>query len=196
MGLLLMKIAITGHTAGIGQAFAQILQHRGHDIVGLSKRNGDNIRNIPKILEKIIPCDLFINNAQSGYAQTELLYAVWEAWQDQPGKHIWCIGTMMTQSPTDQPVPGQSVMAMSQYRNQKIALDDAITQLRNKKHMPVITMIRPGGIATQPGQTSEWPYCDVDAWADTVISTMVLANAHGMRYNELSLGAAKNRIPL
>jgi len=191
-----MKIAITGHTAGIGQAFANVLQNCGHEIVGLSKRQGDNIRNTPKIVEKIIPCDLFINNAQAGYAQTELLYAVWQVWQDQPGKHIWCIGTMMTQSPIDQSVPGQSDMAMSQYRNQKIALDDAIAQLRNKKHMPVITMIRPGAVATQPGQTPDWPYCQVDAWANTVISTMLLANEQGMRFNELALCAAKTRMPL
>ena len=196
MELLSMKIAVTGHTAGIGQALSNILCQRGHEIVGLSKRNGDNIRNIPKIIEKIIACDMFINNAQAGYAQTELLYSVWEAWQDQPGKHIWCIGTMMTQSPIDQSIPGQSDMAMSQYRNQKIALDDAIAQLRNKKHLPVITMIRPGAVSTQPGQTSEWPYCHVEAWANTVISTMLLANEQGMRYNELALSAAKNRIPL
>ena len=191
-----MKIAITGHTAGIGQAFANILQGRGHDIVGLSKRNGDNIRNISKIVEKITPCDLFINNAQAGYAQTELLYAVWEAWQNQPGKHIWCIGTMMTQYPVELDVPGYSDIDMSQYRNQKTALDDAIAQLRNKKHMPVITIIRPGAVATQPGQTPEWPYCDVDAWANTVISTMLLANEQGMRFNELSLGSAKTKLPL
>ena len=189
-----MKIAITGHTAGIGQAFANILQGRGHDIVGLSKRNGDNIRNISKIVEKITPCDLFINNAQAGYAQTELLYAVWEAWQNQPGKHIWCIGTMMTQYPVELDVPGYSDIDMSQYR--KTALDDAIAQLRNKKHMPVITIIRPGAVATQPGQTPEWPYCDVDAWANTVISTMLLANEQGMRFNELSLGSAKTKLPL
>jgi nucleoside-diphosphate-sugar epimerase len=191
-----MKIAITGHTAGIGQAFTTILSGRGHDIVGLSKRHGDNIRNMPKIVEKIIPCDIFINNAQAGYAQTELLYAVWEKWQDLPGKHIWCIGTMMTQSPIDQSVPEQSDMAMSQYRNQKIALDDAIAQLRNKKHMPVITMIRPGAVATQPGQTHEWPYCNVDNWASVVVSTMLLANQQGMRYNELALSAAKSIVPL
>jgi nucleoside-diphosphate-sugar epimerase len=191
-----MKIAITGHTAGIGQAFANILQRRGHEIVGLSKRHGHNIKNIPKIAEKIMPCDIFINNAQAGYAQTELLYAVWEKWQDLPGKHIWCIGTMMTQSPIDQSVPEQSDMAMSQYRNQKIALDDAIAQLRNKKHMPVITMIRPGAVATQPGQTPEWPYCNVDNWASVVVSTMLLANQQGMRYNELALSAAKSIVPL
>jgi hypothetical protein len=85
---------------------------------------------------------------------------------------------------------------MSQYRNQKIALDDAIAQLRNKKYMPVITMIRPGSVATQPGQTPEWPYCDVGTWAGVVVSTMLLANEQGMRYNELALGAAKNQLPL
>jgi NADP-dependent 3-hydroxy acid dehydrogenase YdfG len=191
-----MKIAITGHTAGIGQAFAKILANRGHEIVGLSRRHGDNIRNTVKIVEKIAPCDIFINNAQAGYAQTELLYAVWQAWQEQPGKHIWCIGTMMTQSPVDQAVPGQSNISMSQYRNQKIALDDAIAQLRNKTHLPIITMIRPGAVATQPGQTTDWPYCEVDAWVNTVISTMLLANDQGMRYNELTLSAAKTRVPL
>ena len=191
-----MKIAITGHTAGIGQAFANVLQNRGHEIVGLSKRQGDNIRNTPKIVEKIIPCDLFINNAQAGYAQTELLYAVWQVWQDQPGKHIWCVGTMMTQYPVDLHVPGYSDIDMSHYRNQKIALDDAIAQLRNKKHMPVITMIRPGAVATQPGQTPDWPYCQVDAWANTVISTMLLANEQSMRFNELALCAAKTQMTL
>lgn len=191
-----MKIAITGHTAGIGRAFANVLQNRGHEIVGLSKRHGDNIRNTFKILEKITPCDIFINNAQAGYAQTELLYAVWQAWQDKPGKHIWCIGTMMTQYPVDLNVPEYTDIDMSQYRNQKIALDDAIAQLRNKKHMPVITIIRPGSIATQPGQTAEWPYCDVNAWTELVVSTMVSANEQGMRYNELTLSAAKTQMPL
>ena len=76
-----MKIAITGHTAGIGQALARALSQRGHKIIGLSKREGHNIRVIPKIAAKIEPCDMFVNNAQAGYAQTELLYAVWESWQ-------------------------------------------------------------------------------------------------------------------
>jgi len=196
LGLFSMKIAITGHTAGIGQSLTTVLQNRGHDIVGLSKRHGDNIRNIPKIVAKILSCDIFINNAQAGYAQTELLYAVWEKWQDQPGKHIWCVGTMMTQSPVELDVPGHSDIDMSQYRNQKIALDDAVAQLRHKKHMPVITMIRPGAVATQPGQTPEWPYCNVDAWANTVISTMLLANEQGMRFNELALCAAKTTMAL
>jgi hypothetical protein len=191
-----MKIAITGHTAGIGQALANILQQRGHEIIGLSKRDGNNIRNIPKIVEKILPCDLFINNAQSGYAQTELLYEVWDKWQGQENKYIWCIGTMMTQHPINFPIPGQSDVAMNQYRNQKIALDDATAQLRWKKLWPAITMIRPGGVATQPGQAAEWPHCETNAWANTIVSTIISANQQGMHFNELALGCTKSPIPL
>ena len=69
-----MKIAITGHSAGIGQALAKQYEARGHEIVGLSKRYGHNIKTIPKIADHIEPCDMFINNAQSGFAQTELLF--------------------------------------------------------------------------------------------------------------------------
>ena len=64
-----MKIAITGHTAGIGQALAEA--YYGNEIVGLSKREGNNIRNTLKIADAIEPCDMFINNAQAGFAQTE-----------------------------------------------------------------------------------------------------------------------------
>ena len=66
-----MKIAITGHTSGIGQALARQYEQRGHTIVGLSKRDGNDIRNIPKIADQIESCDLFINNAQQGFYQTD-----------------------------------------------------------------------------------------------------------------------------
>ena len=184
-----MKIAITGHTAGIGKALTRVLSQRGHEILGLSKRDGHNIRVIPKIAARIEPCDMFINNAQAGYAQTELLYAVWESWQGQPNKHIWCIGTMMAQCPVDPPVPGQTELNMSAYRNQKIALEQAINQLRWKNEWPSITLIRPGAVATQPGQVPEYPYCEVNAWADTVIAAMVSADQQNMTFQELSLGS-------
>ena len=89
-----MKIAITGHTNGIGKSFAQYLSSRGHEIVGLSQREGHNIRNIPKILEHITPCDMWINNAQAGYAQTELFQHVVEQWHNDTNKMIWVISTI------------------------------------------------------------------------------------------------------
>jgi putative NADH-flavin reductase len=93
-----MKIAITGHTAGIGQAMANQYQSRGHEIVGISRREGHNIRVIPKVCALIEPCDVFVNNAQAGFAQTDLLFEMSKRWT-QSRKHIIVISTMMTQDP-------------------------------------------------------------------------------------------------
>ena len=93
-----MKIAITGGTAGIGQALGNAYESRGHEVVRLSRRTGHNIRVIPKIADAIEPCDLFVNNAQAGYAQTELLFEMAQRWAGTR-KHIIVISTMMTQDP-------------------------------------------------------------------------------------------------
>jgi len=78
-----MKIAITGHSAGIGQALTKIYTEQGHEVIGLSRRNGYNIRSLPKVADMIEPCNMFINNAQVGFAQTELFWEVWNRWKGQ-----------------------------------------------------------------------------------------------------------------
>jgi NADP-dependent 3-hydroxy acid dehydrogenase YdfG len=143
-----MKIAITGHSSGIGAAFSRYLSARGHEIIGISKRDGNNIRNIPKVVDIISTCDMWINNAQSGYAQTELLYKMAEAWNDDRSKMIWNISTMLTQDQEVPSVPGLSFTAMAEYKNQKRALEDAHQQLRTSKVS--MCLIRPGAVATQP----------------------------------------------
>ena len=119
------RIAITGHSAGIGQAFAKIYKEQGHEVVGLSRRNGFNIRNIPKLLGEIGSCDIFINNAQVGFAQTELLFAVHQAWQGVPNKQIISISTLMTSLPSSC-IQG---LDMLHYHVQKTTLEEAVRQL-------------------------------------------------------------------
>ena len=88
-------IAITGHSAGIGLALSQIFEEQGNKIVGLSRRNGYNIRSLPKVADAIENCDMFINNAQVGYAQTDLLFEMFKRWKGKP-KYIINISTLMT----------------------------------------------------------------------------------------------------
>lgn len=175
-----MKIAITGHTAGIGQALAEA--YYGNEIVGLSKRDGNNIRNIPKIADQIEPCDMFINNAQAGYSQTELLFEMAKRWQGT-GKKIIVISTMMTQDPTSS-LPG---LDMDQYRVQKVALEEAVKQLRSRKLGLKIIIVRPGNIATSADKTVP-PSADPDQWARTLVGILNMAEANNMAIPDISLG--------
>ena len=178
-------IAITGHSAGIGNAFAKRLEADGHVIVGLSKRDGNNIRVIPKIVEKIAPCDMWINNAQAGYAQTELLYKVCERWKDQGPKLIWSIGTIMSRFQTLPDIQGLDSYTVAEYRTQKRSLIDAVDTLRvltpNVRHC----LIHPGAVATQ----SERPNgADVNAWANYTVDTWNQARRNNLIINEIGIG--------
>ena len=177
-----MKIAITGHTAGIGKALAQA--YHKHEIIGLSKRDGNNIRNIPKIADLIEPADVFINNAQAGYAQTELLFEMCKRWSGSVDKHIVVISTMMTQWPVS------TIPELAEYRIQKISLEQAVQQLRYIHWNPRITIVRPGDIATSPEKTMP-PSADVDVWARSLVQILELADANGLDIPEISLGAAR-----
>ena len=156
-----MKIAITGHSAGIGQALTKIYEAQGHEVIGLSRRNGYNIRSLPKVAGMIEPCEVFINNAQVGFAQTELMWEVWRRWKGQY-KTIINISTQMTDqqyAPKDE---------WDEYIVQKKALELAHDQCKHKSNWPQMILIRPGSVATQPGQHPP-DYEDVNTWAqDTV----------------------------
>jgi NADP-dependent 3-hydroxy acid dehydrogenase YdfG len=177
-----MKIAITGHTAGIGKALAEEYILDGDDVVGLSRREGNNIRVIPKIADKIEPCDVFINNAQAGYAQTELLFEMARRWQGTK-KHIIVISTTMTQDPTSV-LPG---LDMDEYRVQKVALEEAVRQIRSRRLGIKITIIRPGNIATSSDKTVP-PAADVNNWARTVLDILDTATKNNLSIPDISLG--------
>jgi len=179
-----MKIAITGHTAGIGQALAKQYQLAGHEIVGLSQRDGNNIRNTPKICDQIESCDVFVNNAQAGYAQTELLFEMAQRWSGT-GKQIIVISTMMTQ----EPVSSLTGLGMDHYRLQKVTLEEAVRQIRHRRLKVKIVIVRPGNIATSPDKTVP-PAADVDNWASVLMSILRMAEANNLRIPEISLGPA------
>ena len=177
-----MKIAITGHTAGIGKSLSQAYQSLGHEIVGLSKREGNNIRNIPKICDQVEPCDVFVNNAQAGYAQTELLFEMARRWSGTK-KNIIVISTQMTLYPVSV-LPG---LDMHQYWLQKTTLEQAVSQLRNLNLGIKFTVVRPGDIATNTDKTVP-PSADPDNWARILLATLAMADANNLSIPDISLG--------
>jgi len=181
-----MKIAITGHSSGIGQALAKQYEQRGHEIVGLSRRNGYNIRSLPKISNQIESCDMFINNAQVGYAQTELLYDIWQKWKGIKGKHIINISTLLT---TVSSGPGGEYIdkniGITQYYVQKQALEKSHWLLVQKEVWPQMVLVKPGEVLT--GDHSGPRACDADLWAEKVVDTLERIDPT-LKVYELSLG--------
>lgn len=80
-----MKVAITGHTRGLGLA---LFKHfSAHDVIGFSRSNGYDIADPisrSKILEQLADADIFINNAYNNYddSQLQLLMSVYDLWKD------------------------------------------------------------------------------------------------------------------
>ena len=143
-----MKIAITGHRKGIGQQFAEQLRDKGHEIVGISRSDGENIRRTVHTASLIEPCDMFINNAISFYAQTELLFEVWHRWQDTD-KIIWNISTKVCEQNKDEQIDGLTMRESMQYRNTKMSLELAHYQLLQQPSNVKMELIRPGSVKTQ-----------------------------------------------
>ena len=72
------KIAIIGHTKGIGKAIADLYQKKKYEVVGLSRSNGhDIVTEQEKILEQIEGCVLVVINAHAGRGQLNLLKRIY-----------------------------------------------------------------------------------------------------------------------
>ena len=85
------KVAITGHTSGIGLNLFEVFSSNGHEVTGYSRRTGADIED-PDVRKRIIDenadCDIFINNAYSPNGQTKLLEELISHWDSQPKKII------------------------------------------------------------------------------------------------------------
>lgn len=84
-----MKLAITGHTRGIGRAIADLYP----DSIGFSRSNGYDIskpEDIKLIIDTTVQmeCDVFVNNAYHNFAQCEVLEGIFQQWKHDHSKTI------------------------------------------------------------------------------------------------------------
>jgi hypothetical protein len=100
---------------------------------------------------------------------------------------------MMTEEPVNSQPDGQDDLTMSQYRNQKLALKEASRQLRFKNSWPQISIIRPGGVATQDHYDNS-KKADVKIWVKSIIDTF--SHNDNISISEISVGYTSKRIPI
>lgn len=136
-----MKIAVTGHTEGIGASLKKIFEAHGHTVKGFSRSNGYDIGNRmdrAEIVDESKDCDVFINNAYSvtePFAQCEMLFDIWESWQGQH-RSIVNISSSITER-------WQHTFREVRYRTAKRALEDACDFLWNKSDWPHLMRVNP-----------------------------------------------------
>ena len=79
-----MKVAITGHSSGIGKA---VYDRVYPCVIGFSRSNGYDITDAAsrkRMIQESITCDIFINNAHNGFSQIDMLVEVFTEWKNLP----------------------------------------------------------------------------------------------------------------
>jgi NADP-dependent 3-hydroxy acid dehydrogenase YdfG len=147
-----MKIAVTGHTSGIGLATTNLLTEQGHEVIGFSRSNGWDLTD-KEIRTKFIQelgqgkFDCFINNAypykhyqnMEGFLQVELLNQAWLLWEKDETKKIIVVGSHSAETVKKYYHP---------YSIHKKAIDDTCKQLRNNRPWPHVINIKPSYVDT------------------------------------------------
>ena len=162
-----MKIAITGHTSGIGKELFDRLSE-SHEVVGFSRSNGYDItKNVTSIVRSALGCDLFINNAHEYEFQTVLFNELFSYWAHDPSKFIINMGSVAKYTEL------YRVNEQSYYGKTKKELSEASIKasLSNKKCR--VTCINPGWVDT-PGskEYTDITKMDISECADVIMSVI------------------------
>ena len=91
-----MKVALTGHTSGIGKAIYDIMSI-DNEMVCFSRKNGYDIsktRIVDQIIQESLECDVFINNAYYSLSQVDILNRLWHYWKRDKTKTIVNISSL------------------------------------------------------------------------------------------------------
>jgi len=91
-----MRYVVTGHTSGIGKRLFEKLQP---DVKGYSKSTGFDItdkNNRTSIIQRNLDADVFINCAEDGFGQSQLLLELYDEFKDTD-KTIINVGSNVTE---------------------------------------------------------------------------------------------------
>lgn len=155
-----MKVAITGHTKGIGRAIANLYP----DHIGFSRSNGYDISvatHRDNIISESFTCDVFVNNAYQDNYQNLMFTDIFAHWEQDPTKTIVNIISRAKY------ITGTNV----DYYNHKIGLATESEQQMFGRRCRVIN-INPGFVMTESSKPDiekyDMPYITADKCAGYV----------------------------
>jgi NADP-dependent 3-hydroxy acid dehydrogenase YdfG len=142
------SVAITGHSRGIGKGLLDYFDSKGCRVKGFSLDNGFDIstkENQEQIIKLTKDCDLFINNAYSGYAQVDIA-KLWHAqhWHDQ--HFIINTSSMAAEPLADIPT---NFPWLTPYGEEKYAINRASWEINHSRSKCKSIVVMPGVVATQ-----------------------------------------------
>jgi hypothetical protein len=163
-----MKIAITGHTSGLGKCLLDTLSS-SHEVYGFSRSNGYDIStDLDKLVNEIADFDVLINNAFHETGQLELLQRMHtDVWSKQP-KIIINVGSV-----TAHKRPGFKYGIPPEYVTAKITLRKYIDNVYVIGTLPNIVYVAPGFMDTPRVANTNFPNkTDPQVVANAIINVL------------------------
>jgi len=138
------KIAITGHTRGIGKGLYNFFS-KSYNVKGFSLENGYDINDYDRILDETDDCEIFINNAYSYYKQSELV----TAWAQRHKNHKYLI--ISTSSIAAEPLLEIKKVFphLENYAKEKYAINRASWEVNHNDGLCKASVIMPGVVDTK-----------------------------------------------
>jgi short-subunit dehydrogenase len=157
------RIAITGHTRGIGKAIADLYTRKGFEVVGLSKSNNYDIEHDQKrIMLKMEDCDLIVLNAMSGKGQLDLLKRIYGQFHFRNKKVAVITSTSGTDAGCDTDIKTSTYKEYCRLKKELIEYISELQQELINKPLSVYDVC-PDTVDTEmsKGLWEEWPKLDV-----------------------------------
>jgi hypothetical protein len=165
-----MKIIITGHTSPIGSALYK--HYSNQEVQGISRQTGHDLTNkdtLKNLVELVLDSDIFINLANVGQTQIQLLNLIEEKWNMKHKlKNVITFGSLATQ--LDSKILAQA-KEFEQYIKTKQQLDYIHKILANKNPFGKqikYTLLRLLNYGTKTGVRAGEPTCTAEDICRTV----------------------------
>lgn len=172
----MLKVLITGHTKGIGKALAECFANDGHEVIGFSRSEGNDIADAAvrdTLLNVLMGCDVFVNNAYVPIYQHELLESAYTMYSDTD-KYIIHIGSKIID---EDPKKLENHEWFITYYNNKTKSQEFIEKnLYGAKTALRIINVIPGFIETDMTKHVDYKKIKVDKLANFVYDVFKMRN--------------------